>query len=227
MNRLQVKYTSIFILLLSVVMVMGACSNNKNEEKAEKEDNVTENPVNSNETNKDDEEMDEQEEKEEIDEQEKSLDQVEHQEGLKIGDKGTVVSGTLSDNERYEITLNDFQSVAEESVEGESIYHEIFLKANVTLKNIDDKALSIDSIFEPSVGDENLEDIELFPPFRVDYFQEDKKTKLEGETIEPGETVVIDYYFDTNQADMYRFAFGNSIDQIVSYAQWNISKDEM
>ena len=38
---------------------------------------------------------------------------------------------------------------------------------------------------------------------------------------------VIDYYFDTNQADMYRFAFGNSIDQIVSYAQWNISKDEM
>jgi len=226
MNRLQVKYTSIFILLLSLVMVVGACSNDKKEQDKEKEETVVEEPENSN-GNGDDVVIDEQEDEEEIDEQEKSLDQVEHQEGLKIGDKGTVVSGTLSDNERYEITLNDFQSVAEESVEGESIYHEIFLKANVTLKNIDDKALSIDSIFEPSVGDENLEDIELFPPFRVDYFQEDKKTKLEGETIEPGETVVIDYYFDTNQADMYRFAFGNSIDQIVAYAQWNISKDEM
>lgn len=227
MNRLQVKYTSIFILLLSLVMVMGACSNDKKEQDKEKEETVVEEQENPNE-NEDDvviDEQEEQEEEEEVDEEEDSLEQIEHQKGLKIGDTGTVVSGSLNENDRYEITLNDIELLTE--VEGETIYNEIFVKANVSIKNIEDEPLSLEAIFRPTVGDEDLEDIELFPEFKKEFFADEKGTPFEGNEIAPGETVFADYYFDTVEADYYRFAFGNPSDQIVAFANWKIKKEEM
>ncbi|MEI3605427.1 hypothetical protein SPD48_06955 [Pseudogracilibacillus sp. SE30717A] len=219
MKRILILFLSVSISILFIT----ACSDKNGTKNA------------SNETNNQSEERLENEEDNQIEDDkndDKDEDEWEiigsgHQKGLKIGETGTVISGVLDENDRYEITLNDFQSVEEEEVEGERIYNEIFLKANVTIKNIDEKAFSLDSIFEPTVGDEDLDDIELFPAFRVDFFQDDKGTPMENQMIEPGETVIADYYFDTEQADLYRFAFGNSMDQIVKFAQWNISKDEM
>lgn len=232
MNRLQVKYTSIFILLLSLVMVVGACSNDKKEQDKEKEETVVEEPENSNgnNINEEDIEIDEQEDKGEADEVDETVEegtgtQVEHQKGLKLGDTGTVVSGTLSENDRYEITLNDMELLTE--VEGETNYNEIFVKANVAIKNIEEQPLPLDAIFRPTVGDENLEDIELFPEFKKEFFTDEKGTVFEGNEIAPGETVYANYYFDTVKADYYRFAFGNPSDQIVTFANWKIKKEEM
>lgn len=219
MRRILILFLSVSISILFIT----ACSDKNGTKNA------------SNETNNQSEERLENEEDNQIEDDkndDKDEDEWEiigsgHQKELKIGETGTVISGVLDENDRYEITLNDFQSVEEKEVEGERIYNEIFIKANVTIKNIDEKAFSLDSIFEPTVGDEDLDDIELFPAFRVDFFQDDKGTTMENQMIEPGETVIADYYFDTEQADLYRFAFGNSMDQIVKFAQWNISKDEM
>lgn len=215
MKKFLVLVVSVSILLLT------ACSDNDGTKNAEDETNrqSEERLENEEDTQLEDDENDDQD----ADEQE--ILGIGHQKGLKIGETGTVISGYIYENDRYEVTLNDFQSVKE--VEDESMYHEIFLKANVTIKNIDEKAFSLDSIFEPTVGDEDLEDIVLFPAFRTDFFQDNKGTPVENQMIEPGETVVVDYYFDAEQANFYRFAFGNSIDQIVTFAQWNISKDEM
>src|SRR5699024_7868858 len=124
-----------------------------------------------------------------------------------------------------EVTLNKIEQLTE--VEGETNYNEVFIKANVTIKNTEEVPLSMDSIFTPTVGDEDLEDIELFPEFKKVIYTDDGSTAFEGNEIAPGEKVIVDYYFDTVKADYYRFAFGNPIDQIVTFANWKIKTEDM
>src|SRR5699024_10939652 len=109
-------------------------------------------------SNEDEVTIEEQEENKEDEESDKEENFPEHRKGLALGETGTVVSGTLEENDRYEVTLNTLEKLTE--VEGETNYNEIFVKANVTSENIDDSPLPIDSIFRPAVGDENIEDIE-------------------------------------------------------------------
>lgn len=224
MNKWQVKYTGVLIFI-SIILVLGACSNDKN---ANNEENGNENIGAENAENNSEDGFNENEQgnnEQEEDTENNSFSVVEHQKGLKMGETGTVVSGTISENDRYEVTLNDMELLTE--VEGETMYNEVFIRANVTIKNIDEKPISLDDIFTPTVGDEDLEDIELFPEFNAEFYTDDHGTAFEGNEIAPGEQVIVDYYFDTVEADYYRFAFGNPIDQIVTFANWKIKKEEM
>ncbi|GEM_PF-5426868 len=234
MNLLKNKNFFGAILLIGLIAVLAACSDENEQQDAEDvtdpEQNEVEDETNTSETDEsatdddmDDTNDDAENNNTENDDEDDTI--IEHQTGLGIGDTGTVVSGTLSENDAYEVTLNEIKFVDE--VEGETIYNEVFIKANVTIKNMEDDALALDAIFLPTVGDENEDDIVLFPAMKEDYYEDDSETELEQEEIEPGESIVADYYFDANEAELYRFSFGNPIDQIVTYVHWEISEDEM
>lgn len=206
------KIGFVLLIALAMVLVVGCSNNDENNDTSEENNNNNEL------TNEDN--------KEKVGEEDHDED-VDHQQGLKFGETGTVISGNISDNYRAEITpvslefLDEFYDVNREkdydSVEGVYVY------VTVDIKNTDDKAYEIKKIIRPSLA---VYDSDRFSDLSFQSPTFDEEVEMNGEElsvddkIEPGEEVTISYVYDRPEADEYYFAFGMGGDQIVTYAQW-------
>lgn len=212
------KIGFVLLIVLAMVLVVG-CSNNDENNNASMENN------NNNELNNEDNNEDVGEE--DNNNEENNDEDEDHQQGLKFGETGTVISGNISDNYRAEITpvslefLDEFYDVNREkdydSVEGVYVY------VTVDIKNTDDKAYEIKKIMRPSLAvydSDTLSDLDFQNPTFDEEVEMDGEELSVDDKIEPGEEVTISYVYDRAEADEYYFAFGMGGDQIVTYAQW-------
>lgn len=197
-------------------LLLAACSNDDQEDKPEpSEDTVQEDPAENNavETNDHDSDSEESEDNE-------KREHIENQKGLKIGETGTVVSS--EENYTYEVTLNE---VRYQDIEELKLFDEVFIVAEVTIKNIDDRSIDAENIFTPTLGE--LETNEYHSPVGNE-FQKGISgiTNIEGE-IAPGDSVTGHFVYDMKKADKYHFAFGTNWDHITTMVEWEFSEDEM
>lgn len=213
------KITALFLAVFTIALLT-ACGNDDNNTPLDNNNNEN---VNDNTENVEEDKTNEMNNEEESD----SADDVDHQQGLKFGETGTVISGNFSDNYRTEITpvslefLDEFYDVNREkdydSVEGVYVY------VTIDIKNTDDKAYEIKKIMRPSWA---VYDSDTFSDLSFQSPTFDEEVEMDGEElsvddeIEPGEEVTISYVYDRPKADEYYFAFGMGGDQIVTYAQW-------
>lgn len=150
-----------------------------------------------------------------------------HQKGLKIGETGTVVSGTINDNRSYEITLNSVEY--RDIVAGLEASEDTYAVVNITVTNTDDSAFNAKDIYGPAFGAEGELTATLNPVLfdHQDKVEEDILEEiLEGE-IAPGEEITGIHVFDIKQNDVYVFTIGGSGAQIITYAQWEVSDSEI
>lgn len=225
----RMMYTA--IALLSMMLLLGACSSNNNSDnntppENNNNENVNDNTGNVEEDNTND--MNNEEENEEENDSAEDED-VDHQEGLKFGETGTVISGDISENYRAEITpvsvefLDEFYH--EERDRNYDPKEDVFVKVTVDVKNTDDKAYELKKITNPALAVYDSEEV-VDLKFQNNTFDEEvdkagEELSIEDE-IAPGEEVTISYIFDREEADDYYFIFGSAGDQIVTYAQWEI-----
>jgi len=215
------KITALFLAVLTIALLT-ACGNDDNNTSLENNNNDN---VNDNTENVEEDKTNEMNNEEEND----SADDVDHQQGLKFGETGTVISGDISENYRAEITpvsvefLDEFYH--EERNRNFDPKEDVFLKVTVDVKNTDDKAYELKKIKNPALAVYDSEEV-VDMKFQNNTFDEEINKAGEELSIEdeigPGEEVTISYIFDREEADDYYFIFGSAGDQIVTYAQWVI-----
>ncbi|MCT1901552.1 DUF4352 domain-containing protein [Oceanobacillus sojae] len=207
------------LLMLIVVFLLAACSNDNEQteesEPADTEQNETDTSEEGTESESDDEAVTEEEESSNNDEY------IEHQLGLNIGDTATVVSST--EEYKYEVTVNEVSY--RDELENVTLYEDIFVLADVTVKNVDEKSFDAADIFTPALGE--LDSNKYIPAISPDYLQNTSEiTLVEGE-LAPGDSVEGTFVFDVDQAKQYNLAFGHAGDQIKTRAEWEFSEDEV
>lgn len=205
------------LLMFIVVFLLAACSNdNEQTEESEPADTEqTETDTSEEGTESDDEAVAEEEESSNNDEY------IEHQLGLNIGDTATVVSST--EEYKYEVTVNEVSY--RDELENVTLYEDIFVLADVTVKNVDEKSFDAADIFTPALGE--LDSNKYIPAISPDYLQNTSEiTLVEGE-LAPGDSVEGTFVFDVDQAKQYNLAFGHAGDQIKTRAEWEFSEDEV
>lgn len=146
---------------------------------------------------------------------------IEHQSGLQIGETGTV-----EDTYRYEVTLHSVEFIDEiDDIDAEGLDAEAFASVNMAIENIDDESFHIRELFTPGFGP-NAESVSLNETI-IDYDIDVGLDVLDDE-VEPGESVTGYHIFSVPEtAEEYMFAIGGPGQQIHTYADWEISEDEI
>lgn len=211
MQKIIIKPVLGFIML-SLFLV--ACSND-DDEKSKQEPSVDTTREETMETN--DQKVDSDSEESEDNEK---REHIENQEGLQIGETGTVVSS--KEKYTYEVTLNE---VRYQDIEELKLFDEVFMVTEVTIKNIDDRTIDAEDIFTPTLGESDTNEYQS--PVGNE-FQEGISgiTNIEGEIL-PGDSVTGHFVYDMKKADKYHFAFGTNWDHITTMVEWEFSEDEM
>jgi hypothetical protein len=219
-----------FVILLAISLFLVGCSGDESTHQSDKQLKTDENLVKNNNASLDNSDFSSNNEnKKDSDgnkEEEKEKDEhIEHQYGLVIGETGKVVSYTsnnIDDKIRYEVTLNEISY--DENIDLK-IFNGVYVVADVTIKNIDDKPINLSEIFTPGLGE--LGTTVFYVPVKSEFVQDFSGiTILDGE-LEPGESKTGNYVFDVPKADNYKFAFGKTSDQIVTLAEWELSAEEI
>lgn len=144
-----------------------------------------------------------------------------HQEGLKIGDTGSVVD---NDENRYDVTLNSV--TFKDSVAGLEPNGETFVVANITVENTGDNSFDAVNMYNPGFGPKGGIETTLNDVF-MDAGTEVDEDLLEGE-IAPGESVTGDHIFEIGEmSDQYLFIIGGSGQQILTYANWDVLESDI
>lgn len=95
----------------------------------------------------------------------------------------------------------------------------------MTIENIDDESFHIRELFTPGFGP-NAESVSLNETI-IDYDIDVGLDVLDDE-VEPGESVTGYHIFSVPEtAEEYMFAIGGPGQQIHTYADWEISEDEI
>ncbi|WP_026906280.1 DUF4352 domain-containing protein [Paucisalibacillus globulus] len=159
--------------------------------------------------------------------QKNSVEHIEHQYRLKIGETGTVVSyfsNDLDDRISYEVTLNEIR-YDEELETHIQLFDEVFAVVDVTIENIDDQPIDLIDLVVPSFGE--LGTNEYHSAVGSEFLQNiPELTIMEGE-LQPGESKTGNFVFDVDKSSKYHFAVGTRWDQIVTLAEWEISAEEV
>ncbi|WP_077602602.1 DUF4352 domain-containing protein [Oceanobacillus sojae] len=208
------------LLMFIAVLLLAACSNDNEQaeesEPADTEQTETDTAEEGTESESDDEAATEEE-----DESSNNDAYIEHQLGLNIGDTATVVSSP--EEYKYEVTVNEVSY--HDELENVTLYEDIFVLADVTVKNVDEKSFDAADIFTPALGE--LDSNKYIPAISPDYLQNTSEiTLVEGE-LAPGDSVESTFVFDVDQAKQYNLAFGHAGDQIKTRAEWEFSEDEV
>ena len=144
-----------------------------------------------------------------------------HQEGLQIGDTGSVVD---NDENRYDVTLNSV--TFKDSVAGLEPNGETFVVANITVENTGDNSFDAVNMYNPGFGPKGGIETTLNGVF-MDAGVEVDENLLEGE-IAPGESVTGDHIFEIGErSDQYLFIIGGSGQQILTYANWDVLESDI
>jgi hypothetical protein len=144
------------------------------------------------------------------------------QEGLRIGETGVVVD-TMEN--MYEVTLNSISFKDTLGALGPNGVS--FAIVNTTIENIGDKAFNIRNIYPPGLGAKGGS-IEASINRVFQYKNVELEENLYEGMLEPGDSMTGDHIFDIDTfGDEYYFNFGAAGHQIVTYANWVISEDEI
>ncbi|GEN88360.1 DUF4352 domain-containing protein [Oceanobacillus sojae] len=217
----MIKNKQIAILLLLITgLLLAACSNDNEQpeesEPAETEQTETDIQEEGTESESADEASTEEEDESSINDE-----YIEHQLGLSIGDTAIVVSS--EEDYKYEVTVNEVSY--RDELENVTLYEDTFVLADVTVKNVDEKAFNAADIFTPALGE--LDSNKYTPAISPDYLGNTSEiTLVEGE-LAPGDSVEGTFVFDVAQAKQYNLAFGHAGDQIKTRAEWEFSEDEI
>lgn len=220
------KYMKLsFYLLLAAFLIVG-CSDNG--ETDDEQNNNNQNQETNEAADEDDasEEIYEEENPDDTSENEEETNEsndtfVENQEGLRVGDAGTIVDNNKN---RYEVTLNSVEF--KDSVAGLELNGEAFVVANITVKNIGDDSFDVLNMHSSGFGPEGALQASMNEVFR-DAGVELEEDLIEGE-IAPGESVTGDHVFEIDQlADQYLFIIGGSGQQIITYANWDVLESDI
>lgn len=212
-----------FFLLLTAFLIMGCADNEDTTQETDEEQNSNQ-------------EMNETEGEQEASEIESASEEtsdngeetnesndtfVEHQEGLGIGETGTVVD---NNENRYEVTLNSVKF--EDSVADLELNGETFVVTNITVKNVGNDSFDVVDMHSLGFGPEGNIETSMNRVFR-EANVEVEEDLLEGE-IAPGESVTGDHVFEIGEtSDQYLFIIGGSGQQIITYANWDVLEDEI
>ena len=200
-NRLLVSIVMFLVISLILVACSDDESTNQTDNSSTKEKNIEENSNASSDDFDSNGNNEENESSGEIKEEEEKRDKhIEHQYGLKIGETGTVVSYTsnnLEDRIWYEVTLNELR-YDEELVTHVQLFDEVFVVADVIIKNIDEQSIDLIDIVTPSFGE--LGTNEYHSAVGSDFLQNiPGLSLLEGE-LQPGESKTGNFVFDVDKS---------------------------
>lgn len=119
---------------------------------------------------------------------------------------------------RYVNTIGD-------NVEPES---EVFVIADVSIKNIGEKTLASSDIVEPSLAE--VDSPKYTPAYRKDILETigaKSEVNIIDTDIEPGASTEGEFVFDMKKYDKYKLAFGIESDQIITRSEWKFSDEEV
>ena len=150
------KYIKLSFILIITILFIAACNgDDKVDEGVNEEENSNQetNETEENETTEED-VINEEDSSEEVTDNDESEEDGDisfgnHQEGLRIGDTGTVVD---NDKNRYDVTLNSV--TFKDSVAGLEPNGETFVVANITVKNTGDASFDAANMYNPGFGPE-------------------------------------------------------------------------
>ncbi|MCM3739540.1 DUF4352 domain-containing protein [Oceanobacillus luteolus] len=222
------KYIKLSFILIITILFIAACNgDDKVDEGVNEEENSNQetNETEENETTEED-VINEEDSSEEVTDNDESEEDGDisfgnHQEGLRIGDTGTVVD---NDKNRYDVTLNSV--TFKDSVAGLEPNGETFVVANITVKNTGDASFDAANMYNPGFGPEGGLQTTMNDIFRDAGVELDEEL-LEGE-IAPGESVTGDHIFEIGEvSDQYRFIIGGSGQQILTYANWDVLESDI
>lgn len=228
MRRLIVKkYIKLTFLFIVTSLFIVACNGNDNadervnEENSNQETNETEEDEPAEEDVVTDENSSEEASENEDSEADDDNTIGNHQEGLQIGDTGSVVD---NDENRYDVTLNSV--TFKDSVAGLEPNGETYVVANITVENTGDNSFDAVNMYNPGFGPEGGIETTLNGVF-MDAGAEVDEDLLEGE-IAPGESITGDHIFEIGEtSDQYLFIIGGSGQQILTYANWDVLESDI
>lgn len=234
------RLSMIIITLFSLSLLLAACSDSNDNKEPEENTEIGEEPntdENSQDENVEDENTDDTNSEDANSEDETEGDDgseetVDHQTGLKFGETGTVISGDVSDNYQMEVTPESIEFIDEYEDENgvQEAWEEVLVKYTAKIKNTGDEAYSLSNIMLPSLapyaGEEDTASLNhQLSTFDEEITKDGQEITIDDE-IAPGEEVTMVSVYDTKKSDEYHLIYGSETDQIVTYAQWEITQTD-
>src|SRR5699024_1984807 len=148
---------------------------------------------------------------------------AEDQLGLKLGETGVVENS----NGKYEVTVNSVRYVNTigDNWDPET---EVFVIADVLIKNIGEETLNSSNIVEPALAEGEASG--YTPAFSIDFLETigaASDLNVIGKEIESDSSIEAEFVFDTEKHENYKLAFGTAADQIITRSEWKFSDEEV